>query len=122
MASIKYKNGDGEWINAGGGGGSSVTVDTEIIAGSNNPVSGGAVYNAISSIPTPDVSGQINAHNSDANAHTDIRSAITSIQIYTYGATAPSNTKLLWNDTNTATGGLKYYNGSAWVHVPVAYS
>ncbi len=33
--------------------------------------------------------------------------------------TAPENTNLLWVDT---VGGLKYYNGSAWVVVPVAYS
>lgn len=42
--------------------------------------------------------------------------------IWSYGATAPSNTKLFWIDSNTTTGGLKYYNGSAWVHVPVAWS
>ena len=35
---------------------------------------------------------------------------------------APDNTNLLWIDTNTTTGGLKYYNGSEWVHVPVAYT
>lgn len=31
----------------------------------------------ISAIPTPDVSGQINTHNAAANAHSDIRSAIS---------------------------------------------
>ena len=36
-------------------------------------------------------------------------------------ASAPSNTKTLWIDTTAGTGGLKYYNGSAWVNVPVAY-
>ena len=36
--------------------------------------------------------------------------------------TAPDNTNLLWIDTNATTGGLKYYNGSEWVHVPVAYT
>ena len=36
-------------------------------------------------------------------------------------ASAPSNTKTLWIDTTANTGGLKYYNGSAWVNVPVAY-
>lgn len=34
----------------------------------------------------------------------------------------PSNTKLLWIDTTANTGGLKYYNGSQWTHVPVAYT
>lgn len=42
--------------------------------------------------------------------------------IWYYGASAPSNTKLLWIDSNSSTGGLKYYNGSSWAHVPVAWS
>ena len=32
------------------------------------------------------------------------------------------NQAKLWIDTNTTTGGLKYYNGSSWVYVPVAFS
>lgn len=42
-------------------------------------------------------------------------------QVYSAGTTAPTNTNLLWIDTNSTTGGLKYYNGTSWVHVPVAY-
>ena len=38
------------------------------------------------------------------------------------GSSAPSDTSILWIDTNTTTGGLKYYNESSWVHVPVAYT
>ncbi len=45
-----------------------------------------------------------------------------SSDVFSVGSSAPSNTKLLWIDTNTSTGGLKYYNGSSWVHVPVAYT
>lgn len=45
-----------------------------------------------------------------------------SSDVFSVGSSAPSNTKLLWIDTNTSTGGLKYYNGSKWVHVPVAYN
>ena len=45
-----------------------------------------------------------------------------SSDVFSTGNSAPSNTKLLWIDTNTTTGGLKYYNGSSWVHVPVAYN
>lgn len=40
--------------------------------------------------------------------------------IFYAGKTAPSDTKKLWIDTTATTGGLKYHNGSAWVHVPVA--
>lgn len=42
--------------------------------------------------------------------------------VFSAGATAPSDKKLLWIDTNISTGGLKYYNGTAWVTVPVGYS
>ena len=42
----------------------------------------------IAAIPTPDVSGQINIHNSDSSAHQDIRNAInTKAPAYTYGTT-----------------------------------
>ena len=43
-------------------------------------------------------------------------------KVFSAGKTAPSNKGLLWIDTTANTGGLKYYNGSAWVHVPVAYT
>ena len=161
----------------------------------------------IALIPTPDVSGQIGDHNTDAASHADLRSLIANLtnklntlansddttldqmaevvayiknnkslidgvtsskvnvadivnnltstatnkplsaaqgkalkdaiptkvsqltndsayiaQAYAYGTSAPSNTKMLWVDTTANTGGLKYYNGSSWVHVPVAYS
>lgn len=42
--------------------------------------------------------------------------------VFYVGSRAPSDTKLLWIDTNSTSGGLKYYNGSSWVHVPVAYT
>lgn len=42
-------------------------------------------------------------------------------QVFHAGTLAPSNTNLLWIDTNTSSGGLKYYNGSSWTVVPVAY-
>lgn len=37
------------------------------------------VDNAISAIPTPDVSGQINAHNTSTSAHNDIRTLISDL-------------------------------------------
>ena len=54
--------------------------------------------------------------------YVDTKTASIVTDIFYYGASAPSNTKLLWIDSNTATGGLKYHNGSDWVHVPVAWS
>ena len=37
------------------------------------------------------------------------------------GDEATKRRKLLWIDSNSTTGGLKYYDGSSWVHVPVAW-
>lgn len=42
--------------------------------------------------------------------------------VFYAGADAPENTRLLWVDTAAVTGGLKYYNGTGWVHVPVAFA
>lgn len=42
------------------------------------------VDNAISAIPAPDVSGQINDHNLDQEAHVDIRALIPQVQIVTW--------------------------------------
>lgn len=43
-------------------------------------------------------------------------------QVFHAGTSAPSNTNLLWIDTNKNTAGLKYYNGTSWVYVPVGWS
>ena len=43
-------------------------------------------------------------------------------KIFQAGTDAPADTGLLWIDTTATTGGLKYHNGTAWVHVPVAYT
>ena len=40
--------------------------------------------------------------------------------VFHAGTTAPANKGLLWIDTTASTGGLKYFNGTAWVHVPVS--
>lgn len=42
--------------------------------------------------------------------------------IFSAGTAAPEETHLLWIDTTPNTGGLKYHDGTSWVHVPVAYS
>ena len=39
---------------------------------------------------------------------------------FVVGTSAPSDTQKLWIDTTATTGGLKYHNGTAWVHVPVS--
>lgn len=40
-------------------------------------------------------------------------------EIFSIGTTAPTNTKLLWIDT--ASGVTKYFNGSEWKPLPVAW-
>lgn len=41
--------------------------------------------------------------------------------LFSVGSIPPENTKLLWIDTAEETGGLKYYDGSAWTAVPVVW-
>ena len=38
------------------------------------------------------------------------------------GDSAPADRTRLWIDTTEGTGGLKYWNGSAWATVPVGYT
>lgn len=47
---------------------------------------------------------------------------LPSLAPFAAGASAPADKAKLWIDTTANTGGLKYWNGSAWVHVPVAYT
>lgn len=71
----------------------SITVDSTVIAGSSNPVSGNAVYSAINAIPTPDVSGQISAHNTSSSAHSDIRTAVSNAATAAANAQTAANSK-----------------------------
>lgn len=56
-----------------------LTIDAVPSEDSPNLVTSGGVYQAIQNIPTPDVSGQIEAHNTDTAAHSDIRAAMPTI-------------------------------------------
>ena len=49
-------------------------------------------------------------------------SQLPSLAPFAAGTSAPEDKTRLWIDTTANTGGLKYWNGSAWVHVPVAYT
>lgn len=57
------------------------------------------VDEAVNSIPTPDVSGQIGTHNTDTTAHADIRAAIEAIEI----PTVPTNVSAFTNDSGYIT-------------------
>lgn len=52
----------------------------------------------------------------------NLQNAIASLQILVVDSSAPEDTNKLWLDTDNLHGGLKYYNGDTWKHVPVAYT
>lgn len=52
----------------------------------------------------------------------EIKEEIVTTPPFSIGATAPTETGQFWIDTTPVTGGLKYYNGTAWTHVPVGYT
>lgn len=58
----------------------SLIFDDELTEGSQNMVKSGVIYDAIKNIPTPDVSGQIELHNEDPDAHESIRNAVSAAQ------------------------------------------
>lgn len=51
-----------------------------------------------------------------------LQTAIANFKILVVDSNSPTDTNKLWLDTNPTYGGLKYYNGNAWVHIPVAYT
>lgn len=51
-----------------------------------------------------------------------IYQTIQQLKFIHVGSSAPVDTSILWIDTTASTGGLKYHNGTAWTHVPVAYT
>lgn len=92
------------------------------------------IYESISKV-REDAKAALDSHTGAKNPHgitaEDVGAAAASHShsfenlsgnVFHAGTTAPSNKGLLWIDTTANTGGLKYYNGSAWVHVPVAYT
>ena len=49
-------------------------------------------------------------------------SQLPSLAPFVAGTSPPADRTKLWIDTTANTGGLKYWNGSAWVPVPVCTS
>lgn len=105
--------------------GGTLTGDIHIKSNASDEESDYAwIYNEKGTLTLESASGYVDLHvktpiydNQPAN-----KAYVDSHPVYHAGTSAPSNTNLLWIDTNATTGGLKYYNGSSWVHVPVAYS
>lgn len=88
----------------------------------------GATKNTPSDEP-PAAMGDASAGTSEAYARADHVHPMPSFDqlsgaVFHAGTTPPENTGLLWIDTTADIyiGGLKYYNGTEWVHVPVSSS
>lgn len=65
---------------------------------------------AANGVATLDASGKVPAEQ------------LPSLCPFVVGTSEPEDTLKLWIDTTANTGGLKYWNGSAWVSVPVSYT
>lgn len=74
----------------------------------------------IAAIPTPDVSGQINTHNSSTTAHSDIRQAVSNAaSAASAAATAAANAQATANSkeaSGTAASAVSAHNSSASAH------
>ena len=105
--------------------GGTLTGDIHIKSNASDEESDYAwIYNEKGTLTLESASGYVDLHvktpiYDDQPAN---KAYVDSHPVYHAGTSAPSSTNLLWIDTNATTGGLKYYNGSSWVHVPVAYS
>jgi hypothetical protein len=71
----------------------------------------------VSNIPTPDVSGQISAHNNSTSAHADIRTALNGKAPAGYGLGSDKGRGT--PDCNTAIKSGWYYTGSGTANGPV---
>ena len=69
-----------------------------------------AAKGAANGVATLDASGKVPA------------AQLPSLCPFVAGTSAPADKLKLWIDTTANTGGLKYFNGSAWVPVPVSYT
>lgn len=74
------------------------------------------------SMPASDVAAWAKAAAKPAYTAAEVGAKASTWKPYHVGTSAPTDTTQLWIDTTASTGGLKYHNGTAWVHVPVAYT
>lgn len=70
----------------------------------------------ISQIPTPDVSGQIGTHNADAEAHADIREAVSSAET---NANAYTDRKISEIPTPDVSGQINAHNADTNAHADI---
>lgn len=95
--------------------GGTLTGDIHIKSNASDEESDYAwIYNEKGTLTLESASGYVDLHvktpiYDDQPAN---KAYVDSHPVYHAGTSAPSNTNLLWIDTNATTGGLKYYNGS----------
>lgn len=89
-----------------------MTFGVNILPDSSSVTLGDSTH--IWNAPTP----ASNSNNNQVANTAFVQSVLENSKMFYVGTTAPNNTNLLWIDTNN---GLKYYDGSAWVIVPVSY-
>lgn len=92
---------------------SSQTIALASLSGTLGTAHGGTGNTSVDTTPTQNSTKMVTSGG--------VWSALNTKQVFVASKTSPSNTNILWIDTTATTGGLKYYNGSAWVHVPVAF-
>lgn len=87
-------------------------------------IAAGSVTNSMMAANSVGTNNIINGSITIDDLSADLVSYLNSLapQPYVAGTSSPSNNKLFWLDTTATTGGLKYYNGSAWVAVPFQYT
>lgn len=92
---------------------SSQTIALGSLSGTLGTAHGGTGNTSVDTTPTQNSTKMVTSGG--------VWTALNAKQVFVASKTSPSNTNILWIDTTATTGGLKYYNGSAWVHVPVAF-
>ena len=92
---------------------SNQTIALASLSGTLGTAHGGTGNTSVDTTPTQNSTKMVTSGG--------VWSALNAKQVFVASKTSPSNTNILWIDTTATTGGLKYYNGSAWVHVPVAF-
>ena len=95
--------------------------DDYIVAGSSITVDSGG-YIAMDNNYSPTNNNVTTKKYVDEAISTATSNIVT--DVFHKGTSAPSNTKLLWIDTNSSNGNglMKYYNGSSWVAISAIWS